>query len=81
MKRDIFLKVEWHAGPKVRAAAFKKFREDVKPFPIIKILKELEPKPEVIIEFPDDKYDEAHEILRKLDIVELIDSVLPPSEV
>lgn len=80
MKRDIFLQLNYEHGPKARAAAFKKFREEMKAFPFIKIVKELEPKPEVIIEFPDDKYQEMYDGLRKLDIVELIDSVLPPSE-
>lgn len=80
MKRDIFLKVEYGSGPKGRAAAFKEFRENVKEHSPIKILKELEPKPEVIIEVPDKDWDEAYDFLRKLDIVEVIDSILPPSE-
>jgi hypothetical protein len=80
MKRDIFLKTEYRGGPKSRAAAFKQFRDGIKELSFITILKEIEPHSEVIIEFPDDKYKEVYEFLRTLDIVELIDSILPPSE-
>lgn len=80
MKRDIFLKTEYRGGPKSRAAAFKQFRDGIKELSFITILKEIEPTSEVIIEVPDKNWDEAYEFLRKLDIVELIDSILPPSE-
>lgn len=80
MKRSIVLQLRYETGPVVRAKAFKQFREDLKQFPYITLLKELEPKPEVIIEFPDDKYQEMYDGLRKLEIVELIDSILPKGE-
>lgn len=80
MKRNVFLQLGFESGPKVRATAFQKFREEIKTWSFIKIVKELEPKPEVIIEFPDDKYQEMYDGLRKLDIVEVIDSILPKDE-
>lgn len=80
MKRLIILHTEYPGGPKNRAVSFKQFRDDIKKLPFIKVLEEREPKPEVIIEFPDDKYQEMYEALRKLDIVEIIDSILPPSK-
>jgi len=80
MKRLIFLQLGYETGPVVRAKAFKQFREDLKQFPYIQLLKELEPKPEVIIEFADGKYQEMYDGLRKLDIVEIIDAVLPKDE-
>lgn len=80
MKRSIFLDLHYETGPAARAQAFKQFREDLKQFPYIKLLKELEPRSEVIIEFPDDKYQEMYDGLRKLEIVELIDSILPKGE-
>ncbi len=74
MKRLIFLKTEY--GEKADKA-LKQFREDVKALDFIKIVKERSPKAEVLVEFPDNKSQEAYDGLRKLDIVEIIDSILP----
>lgn len=77
MKRLIFLKTGYKAGPVERVAAFKQFREDLKKLPLpIKELSVLEPPPQVVIEFPDDKYQEIYDALRVLDSVELIDAIL-----
>lgn len=83
MKRLIILKVEYPGGPKNRDEAYKQFTNAVGLWglkPPFKILKRLEPKPEVIVEFPDDQYQDVYDKLRELDIVETIDSILPPSE-
>jgi hypothetical protein len=77
MKRVIFLKTAYKAGPDERAKAFKIFKEELKKLPQIKALQEIEPPPQVIVEFADDKYQELYDALRVLDIVELIDSILP----
>lgn len=74
MKRLIFLKVEYKQkadGPLAQ------FRSDIKQWDYIKIVKELLPKPEVVIEYPDAKHQEVYDNLRQLDIVEIIDSILP----
>jgi hypothetical protein len=77
MKRLIILKVDYECGTKCRAAAFKQFRNDIKKIASIHILKEMEPKPQVIIEFSDDDYQNVYDNLRSLDIVEIIDSIIP----
>ncbi len=74
MKRLIFLKTEY--GEKADRA-LKQFRADLKALDFIKIVKEYAPKAEVLVEFPDGKSQEAYDELRKLDIVEVIDSILP----
>jgi hypothetical protein len=78
MKRLIFLKVAYHEKPD---EAFKQFRSAIKEWPYIKLVKELPPKPQVIIEFPDDKYQELYENFLKVDIVFVIDPILPVGEV
>lgn len=80
MKRSIFLNLAYESGPAARSKAIQKFREDLKALPLIKILKEFEKNAEVIIEYPDEKSQEIYEALCKLDIVEIIDSILPPGE-
>ena len=80
MKRLIFLKVGWKPTPEIRAKAFKQFSEDIKKNPLVKIVKNKDPRPEVIIEFPDDKYQEVYECLITVDIVEIIDSILDPED-
>ena len=45
--------------------------------PLVKLVKEIEPPPQAIIEFPDDKYQEVYDMLRVLDSIELIDAILP----
>lgn len=74
MKRLIFLKVEY--GQKADGP-LAQFRTAIKQWDYIKIVKELSPKAEVIIEYPDAKHDEVYNNLRQLDIVEIIDSILP----
>lgn len=76
MKRLIFLKVGWKPTPEVRAKAFKEFSEELKKNPIVKLIKNKEPQPKVIIEFPDDKYQEVYEWLITVEIVDIIDSIL-----
>jgi hypothetical protein len=94
MKRLIFLKPEdsnpdnkklkaadlLKSEEKVLAAALKEFSNGIKEHKFISIVTELPNKPQVVIEFPEDKYHEAHDILRKLDIVELIDAILPKED-
>ena len=75
MKRLIILKTEYKQkadGPLAQ------FRSDIKQWDYIKVLKDLSPKAEIIIEYPDAKHDEVYNNLRQLDIVEIIDSILPP---
>ena len=78
MKRNIYLQLNYETGPKAREAAFKQFRNDIKQWNYITIIKELEPKPEVIIEFADDLYQTVYDNLRQLKIVEVIDFIIPP---
>ena len=77
MKRLIFLKTGYKAGPVERAAVLKQFKEDLKMVPLVKAVRELDPPPQVVVEFPDDKYQEVYDFLRVLDSVELIDAILP----
>jgi hypothetical protein len=77
MKKLIILKVEYGAGPKERAVAFKQFRDVLKKFPAVKIVKEMEPLPEVVIEIPDADYQTVYEAFCKADIVETVDNILP----
>jgi hypothetical protein len=77
MRRLIYLKVTY--GEK-SDAAFKQFKEDLKGLSYIKLIKEYAPKPEALVEFPDSRLDDAYEALRKLDIVAIIDSMLPKGE-
>lgn len=79
MQRLIILQLHYEEGPAVRAAAFKQFRSDIKQWPYIKIIKETEAKAWVIIDFPEDRYQTVYDGLRTLDVVEIIDSILPPT--
>ena len=79
MQRLIYLQLGYETGPEVRAKALKQFAKDIKQWPHIKITKEIEPSAWVIIEFPDEQYQEVYDGLRKLDIVHTIDSILPPT--
>jgi hypothetical protein len=80
MKRLILLKVGWEPAPEVRAKAIKQFSEDMKENPLVKIVKVKEPKAQLIIEFPDDKYQEVYEWLITVDIIDIIDSILDPED-
>jgi hypothetical protein len=77
MKRLIFLQLHYSTTPAVRSKAFQQFRDDIKKLPDIKIIKEYDPKPQVLIEFPDNQYQEVYDALRQLEVVEVIDSILP----
>jgi len=76
MKRLIFLKAD---GPKEREAALKTFQKEAKELSL-KVVKEFPKVPSVLIEFEDDRLDEVYNKLRVLDVVEVIDSILPKSE-
>lgn len=80
MKRLIFLKVGYKPTPEIRVKAFKQFSEDIKKNILIKMIKNKEPQAKVIIEFPDDKYQEVYEWLITVEIVEIIDSILDPED-
>ena len=77
MKRSIFLQLGYETGPTIRAKVLKQFRKDMIKFPYVKILKEIEPRAEVVISFPDERYQEFYEAICKLPVVEMIDPVLP----
>ncbi len=77
MKCLIYLKTEYKENP---ANAFKQFKQDIKQWSYIKIVKELPPHPQVIIEFPDDKSQEVYENFLNVDIVSVFDTVLPKGE-
>jgi hypothetical protein len=77
VKRLIILQHHYHHTAEERVEAFKQFRSDLKAFTFIQIVKELEPKPEVIIEYPDNKHQEMYDGLRKLDVVCIIDVSVP----
>lgn len=74
MKRLIILKLEYKQKADEPLA---RFRSDIKQWDYIKVVKELLSKPEIVIEYPDAKHDEVYNNLRQLDIVEIIDSILP----
>lgn len=74
MKRLIFLKVEY--GKKADGPVAE-FRAAIKQWDYIKVIKAFLPKAEVVIEYPDAKHDEVYNNLRQLDIVEIIDSIMP----
>ena len=75
MKRLIFLKVPYKEKAE---PALQQFRSALPPD--IKIIKDYLPKPEVLIEFPDSKWDKVYEDLCKLDSVAIIDAMLPKGE-
>jgi hypothetical protein len=77
MQLLIFLKTTFKHTPDERAQVFKQFRAGIKQWKYMKLLKELDTKPQVLIETPDDKQWEAYDHLRTLDIVETIDSIVP----
>lgn len=77
MKRLIFLKV---AYKEKSDNAHKQFKADLQALPFIKLIKDYAPKPEALVEFPDNKADEAIDALRLLDIVAIIDSFLPKGD-
>lgn len=91
MKRLIFLKTEDYnpsnkkmkadelekAKVKVLATSIKYFRDGIKENKSIKILQEIKDLPQIIVEFPEDQYHPVHDTLRSLDVVEIIDAVLP----
>lgn len=96
MKRCLFLKVEYlEVDKKMSKAEENKFREQlcknsVKEFKkemkswiddkSLKILKDLTPEPQVIIECEEDKWEQLYVKLCAVDIVETIDSILPKGE-
>ncbi len=77
MKRLIYLKVAY--GEK-SDKALEQFRSDLKTIGYIKLVNDYSPKPQVLVEFPNDKQWDAYEALRQLDIVSIIDSILPKDE-
>lgn len=77
MQLLIFLKTTFKHTPVERAQVFKQFRAGIKPWKYMKLLKELEPKPQVLIETPDDQQWETYSNLCTLDIVDTIDSIIP----
>lgn len=79
MKRTIFLQLNYEIGPAIRAKVLKDFRGELKKLSFIDIIAELEPKAQVIVEFPDEFFQEAYDGLRALDSVAIIDSILPPN--
>jgi hypothetical protein len=88
MKRLIYLKIEDYnpenlklkapelenAKQKVIKQSIKEFKSHIKYF---KIIEEFKDKPQVIIEFNDKDYDVVHDLLRSLDVVDIIDPHLP----
>ncbi len=78
MKLLIYLKLEYY-GQKPDTA-FKQFREDLKALPHIKLIRELSPKSQAVVAFPAAKLDDVREELRALDIVAIIDTILPKDE-
>lgn len=74
MKRLIYLNVAY--GEKSDKAV-EQFRSDLQAIGYIKLIKDQAPKPQVLVEFPNDKQWDAYEALRQLDIVSTIDSILP----
>lgn len=79
MKRTIFLKLNYDYSPASRAKAIKNFLGEVKKLSFIDIIAELEPKAQVIVEFPDEFMQQAYDGLRALESVAIIDSILPPN--
>jgi hypothetical protein len=77
MKRTIFLQLNYDYSPASRAKAITAFQGEVKKLPFIVILATLEPKAQIIVEFPDDRLQEAYDGLRALDSVAIIDFILP----
>jgi hypothetical protein len=77
MKRLIYLQTNYQNSKTIRDKIFKQFAKEIKNLPNITIIKQLKTEPQVIIEFPDDKYQEIYEALIKLDTIEIIDSILP----
>jgi hypothetical protein len=80
MKRLISLQLGYETGPAVRAKALKQFRDEIKKLASVKIVKELESKAQVIIELPDERYQEVYEAMCKMDVVQTIEAVQPSDE-
>jgi hypothetical protein len=93
MKRLIFLKLDisqldeklslakyLEAKKALIEPAIKQFKSEIKQIPQIKVLKDLLPEPQVIIEFPNNDYQTVYEALIKLPIVETVDVSLPKGE-
>jgi len=62
------------------ANSFKQFKADLKTYSNILIIKEIDEdlrRPQVVIDFPDEQYQEIYDIIRQFDIVDIIDPILP----
>ena len=94
MKRLIFLKLAG-ANPdnkklkaaeldkleqKALASAYKSFRDGINSNKNIKVIEEIANLPQVVIEFPEDEYYPVHDLLRSIEVVEIIDANLPLTE-
>jgi len=80
MKRLLILKTPYKPTPDERAQSFKQLRACIKPIPWIKLLKEMDGKPQVIVEFDEERSQEAYDTLRKIEVVLEIDTMLPAGE-
>jgi hypothetical protein len=56
--------------------AVKEFKKQVKKLKPVKVVKDYLPKPQVLIEFDDEQYQTIYEALCKMDVVEIIDSII-----
>lgn len=90
MRRLIFLYIDLEQIPddvpqskwksyqtKMAQQAVKDFTQQVKALKSVKIVEDNLPRPEVLIQFPDEQRDVVYEALRQLPIVETIDSMVP----
>lgn len=65
---------------KVLVSAYKSFRDGISINKSIKILEEVTNLPQVVIEFPESEYHPVHDLLRSIEVVEIIDPNLPLTE-
>jgi len=65
---------------KVLMSAYKSFRDGISCNKSVKILEEIGNLPQVVIEFPESEYHPVHDLLRSMDVVEIIDPNLPLTE-
>lgn len=94
MKRLIFLKLA-DANPdnkklkaaelakleeKVLVSAYKSFRNGIKENKDVKIIEEISNLPQIVIEFSETQYHSVHDLLRSIEVVEIIDPNLPLTE-
>lgn len=77
MKLLVILKTNYIHTPAERQAAHKTFLAAIKPLTYIKVVEEIEGKPQVIIELPDDQVQKVYAELAKIEVVFMIDSFVP----